>query len=455
MTTDQRHGACATPEAQTTQSQREWILAAVLFGLLLVEGIREGGFWPSDSLFVAIVSIVVLVVGMVLVPPDRRSMLLVGSVVLLALWWLVRALTAETIRSFLPLGASMLAFPAAFVAVRPLVGRARDVAALAVACLGATGALVGFAGLVWRWYPMAIPTQALWRISSTLTYSDAAGLVLGVCLLVALGVNLCPPLVRVTVCLCAGGLLATQSRGAYLAVVCACLLVPWRRYVRFAVPLIAGIALGVAAIASSPDTSAVPWLAVVVVAAAAVSASPWRDDGRWWDWWDSRAFRATRDSRVVLAVIAVGLVVAAVAAVAAVAVLHHEIGVRALAPSDQDRSSEWSAALHQWRSEPLWGVGPDRLLTFRAADGTYAHFAHNEYLQVAADAGAVGLALLVLTGFATTRVARRSDVLSSCATSALVCWAVAGAFDFDWHLPFVGLLGGVCVGLAARRDALT
>ena len=302
---------------------------------------------------------------------------------------------------------------------------------------------------------MAIPTQALWRISSTLTYSDAAGLVLGVCLLVALGVNLCPPLVRVTVCLCAGGLLATQSRGAYLAVVCACLLVPWRRYVRFAVPLIAGIALGVAAIASSPDTSAVPWLAVVVVAAAAVSAAPWRDDGRWWDWWDSRAFRATRDSRVVLAVIAVGLVVAAVAAVAAVAVLHHEIGVRALAPSDQDRSSEWSAALHQWRSEPLWGVGPDRLLTFRAADGTYAHFAHNEYLQVAADAGAVGLALLVLTGFATTRVARRSDVLSSCATSALVCWAVAGAFDFDWHLPFVGLLGGVCVGLAARRDALT
>ena len=124
MTTDQRHGACATPEAQTTQSQREWILAAVLFGLLLVEGIREGGFWPSDSLFVAIVSIVVLVVGMVLVPPDRRSMLLVGSVVLLALWWLVRALTAETIRSFLPLGASMLAFPAAFVAVRPLVGHA-------------------------------------------------------------------------------------------------------------------------------------------------------------------------------------------------------------------------------------------------------------------------------------------------------------------------------------------
>ncbi len=361
MTTDQRHGPCATPEEQTTQGQREWILAAALFGLLVVEGIREGGFWPSDSLFVAIASVVVLAVGMVLVPPDRRSMLLVGSILLLALWWLTRALTAETIRSFLPLGASMLGFAAAFVAVRPLVGRAREVAALALACLGAAGALIGFAGLVWRWYPMAIPTQALWRMATTLTYSDAAGLALGVCLLVALGVNLCPPLVRVTVCLCAGGLLATQSRGAYVAVACACLLVPWRRYVHYAVPLAAGIALGMAAIASSPDTSAVPWLAAVVVAASAVSAvsavAGW-DVGSWRDPPGSRASsstgstRATRATRVVLAVVAIGLVAAAVA------LLHHEIGVRALSPSDQDRSSEWSAALHQWRSNPIWGSGP-------------------------------------------------------------------------------------------------
>jgi len=438
MTTDQRHGASGAPGAPTTQRQREWILAAVLFGLLVVEGIRDGGFWPSDALVVALASIVVLVIGMVLVPPDRRSMLLVGSIVLLALWWFVRALTAETIRSFLPLGASMLAFAAAFVAVRPLVGRAREVAALAVACLGAAGALVGFAGLVWRWYPMAIPTQTLWRISTTLTYSDAAGLVLGVCLLVALGVELSPPLVRVTVCLCAGGLLATQSRGAYVAFACACLLVPWHRYTRFAVPLAAGVALGIAAVASSPDTSAVPWLAAVVVAASVVSAVARPDFGSW---------RASSATRVVLAVIAAALLVAAVA------VLHHEIGVRALSPSDQDRASEWWAALHQWRSDPLFGVGPDHLLTFHAADGTYAHFAHNEYLQVAADGGAIGLALLLLTGAATARVARRFDVLSSCATSGLVCWAVGGAFDFDWHLTFVGLLGGFCVGLAARRDA--
>jgi hypothetical protein len=29
---------------------------------------------------------------------------------------------------------------------------------------------------------------------------------------------------------------------------------------------------------------------------------------------------------------------------------------------------------------------------------------------------------------------------------------VGGAFDFDWHLPFVGFVLGCCVGLAARAE---
>ncbi len=448
MTIDHRQRADALLEVETTQGPREWILAAAVFALMLVEGVQDGGFWPGEALLVALVSLVVLGVGMVLVPPDRRSALLVASIMVLALWWLARAISAETVRNFLPLGAGMLGFAAAFVAVRPLVGRTRDVAALSLACLGGAAALVGFAGLVWRWYPMAIPAQGLWRSSTTLTYSDAAGLVLAVCLLVALGLDLCPPLARITVCLCAGGLLATQSRGAYVAFACACLLVPWRRYVRFALPLVAGAALGVAAIASSPDTGPVPWLAAAVVAATVVAGVASRDLG-------SSVRSSIRSTRVptrspavviVLVVAAAAVVVAVV--VAAVVGVHHEIGLRALSPSDQDRAHEWSAALRQWRSAPLVGVGPDRPVTFHAADGTFAHFVHNEYLQIAADAGIVGLALLTFSSVAIVRVVRRVDVLSSCAVAALVCWAVAGGFDFDWHLSVVGLLGGCCVGLA-------
>ena len=419
---------------------REWIGAALLFGLMLVVGIREGGFWPADAFVALLASVICLVVAFIANPTNRRDAMVLISILALAFWWLVRAATSGSITEFLPLGSSIVAFAAAFAAVRPLQRRTREVAGLGVACLGAAGAVVGFAGLIWRWYPMAMPAEGLWRLSSTLTYSDAAGLALGVCLLLALGSDVYPWLTRVVVCLCAGGLLATQSRGAYLAFACALVLVPWRRYVQFLVPLLAGAALGIAAIVSSPDAGPVTWLGVVLLLAlclAAVAPSnvlslPVRTTGR----------------------VLLGLVLLFGAAAASILV-HHEFALRVFAPSDQDRSVEWSAALHQWLSAPLLGVGPDRLLEFHAIDGTTAHFADNEYLQISADSGVIGLMLLAFSIVCVTRVVRRTDLVASCATAALVCWAVAAAFDFDWHLPFIGLLGGWCLGLAHQKELET
>ncbi len=427
----------STPTATSTDlRQRDWICAAVLYGLLIIEGWREGGFWSADAFAVALASVAMLVVAVVLNRPDPRGLMVVGSLLALTGWWLIKSIASGVPEQFLPLGASVLGFAAAYAATRTLVGAARQAAGLGVALLGAAGAIVGLAGLVWRWYPMAIPSQGLWRLSSTVTYADAAGLVLGMCLLVALGLDLSPTLVRVVVCLTAAGLLATQSRGAYVAFLGACLVVPWRRYVHFAVPLVAGIVVGAGAIASSPDGGSVPWLGFLVLVACGVSAAPWPG-------------QLSLPARSVTRIgIALGIVLAALVAIAA---LHHEIGLRALSPSDQDRSVEWSTALHQWGSAILTGVGPDRLLVFHAADGSFAHFVHNEYLQIGADAGVIGAALLVLSIVAVIRVVQRSDLLASCATAALVCFAIAGAFDFDWHLSFIGLLGGWCVGLATRE----
>jgi O-antigen ligase len=220
-----------------------------------------------------------------------------------------------------------------------------------------------------------------------------------------------------------------------VAIACAAAFAPWRSVAGALVPLLAGATLGLAAIATSPDPGAVPWLGVALVAAVAISSVP-----------VDRFRAAMLDPRVRTAagwLVLIGLLVSVV-------LLHHEIALRALAPSDRDRATEWSVAWHQWGSAPLFGVGPDRLLFFHTAAGTYAKFAHNEYLQVAADAGVVGLALLVAAVVAICRAVRRFDSLSSCACAALVCGAVGGAFDFDWHLPFVGLLCGCCAGLAAR-----
>ncbi len=414
------------------------LLAVLVYGLAVVAGVREGGFWPRDALIVAVASLVLLAATTIAAPRDRPGLLVTGSLLLFALWWLLRAVTAASPAAFLPLGASIFAFAAAFAVIRPLRGPPRHLAALAVAGLGAAGSAVGFAGLAWRWFPMAMPSQGLWRLSTTLTYADAAGLVLAVCLLLAFGTDAHPWLVRASVCLCAAGLLATQSRGAYLAFLCACALVPWRRYVRFLVPLLCGVVLGAAAIATSPHPGPQPGLGVLAVVAVLVAGSFGGEVGHGWP--------SRRTGLAVGAAVLGGIALVAVP-------LHHEVGLRALAPSDQDRAVEWATAFHQWASAPFLGVGPDRPLLFHAADGSLAHFVHNEYLQVAADTGIAGLFLFGLAALAVVRMIRRIDVLSSCAAAACVCWAVAGGLDFDWHLPVVGLLGGWCAGLAARRAA--
>ena len=413
------------------------LLPMLLFGLMLIVGVRQGGFWRADAFVAAAGSLALLVAAAITHPLDRRALSVVGALGALSLWWGVRSVTTASLGAVLPLGASCLACAGAYAVVRPLRGPLRQMAGLGVACLGAAAGLSGFAGLIWRWFPLAMPAQGLWRLSTTLTYSDAAGLVLGMCLLVALGVDRSPRLVRLAVCLCAGGLVASQSRGAYLAIAAALVVVPWRRAVPLLVPLVAGAALGVVAIATSPDAGTVPWLGAALVATLAISSIP-----------VARLRAVARDPRVRMAavfLVLVGLLVSGV-------LLHHEIALRALAPSDGDRSTEWSVAWHQWGSAPLFGVGPDRLLFFHTPAGTYAKFVHNEYLQVAADAGAVGLALLLAAVVTIFKAVRRNDALSSCACAALVCGAVGGAFDFDWHLPFVGLLCGVCIGLAARPE---
>ncbi len=87
-------------------------------------------------------------------------------------------------------------------------------------------------------------------------------------------------------------------------------------------------------------------------------------------------------------------------------------------------------------------------------NGSFAHYAHNEYLQVAVDAGVIGLLLLVVVVVAVAKSVRRTDVATSCALGALITFAVCGAVDFDWHLPTIALMGGLVAGMAGAATAL-
>ena len=80
----------STPTATPTElRQRDWICAAVLYGLLIIEGWREGGFWSADAFAVALASLVMLVVALVLNRPAPRGLRLIGSLRALTVWWLI------------------------------------------------------------------------------------------------------------------------------------------------------------------------------------------------------------------------------------------------------------------------------------------------------------------------------------------------------------------------------
>ena len=72
MTTEQRRQS-APAVRRTAPDARLWVLAALLFGLLVVEGLRQGGFWPADAFVVALGAAGVLLAAAVVVPPDRRG----------------------------------------------------------------------------------------------------------------------------------------------------------------------------------------------------------------------------------------------------------------------------------------------------------------------------------------------------------------------------------------------
>ncbi|HWE67887.1 MAG TPA: O-antigen ligase family protein [Acidimicrobiales bacterium] len=218
-----------------------------------------------------------------------------------------------------------------------------------------------------------------------------------------------------------------------MGLLCGALLIPGARYRAMWLPLALGLVAGAVAVGTSLSVTPTPWLAVAVVgcalAAALITPPPL-----------PRPSRRT----LTLAAVAIGL-----AALGTVAFLHSEISLRFLSGAALfDRNPEWAAAVHQFNLAPWSGVGSDRILPFIGTTGVYAHFAHNEYLQVAADAGIIGLGLLGLSACSVAWGVRRVNVATSCAAAALVAFAVTGAFDYDWHVPALALIGGWVAGLA-------
>lgn len=400
--------------------------------MLAVETLRHGAFDPVDAGVVGIFSVTLVAASYPGsdAPARRRATLcLLGFVG----WWLCTAIISNNVAGFLPLGSSMLAFAAALVVVGGLGTEQRRLAAVWLALVGTVSSILGLLACVTRWYPLAIPAQGLWRLAGTLTYSNAAGLLVGMSLLVLLGLRSRSFVAGIGVGACAAALIASQSRGAALSVLVGALLIPFASILGAVYPLLAGGLAGLLVVATSHGGSPQPVVAAGVIGALLVGALLHHIRSR-----------LTGKSRRVTLVAGV-VVVCVLCAVTLLSSARSRLGSK----SWDVRMAEWLAAWRQFLHSPLVGVGPNRILLLHSSVGTIARFAHNEYLQVLADAGLVGGILLLLSIWLVVSAVRRCSTLQSSAAAALVAFGIAGSFDFDWHLPALGLLGGWVAGLAS------
>ena len=122
------------------------------------------------------------------------------------------------------------------------------------------------------------------------------------------------------------------------------------------------------------------------------------------------------------------------------------------------RSGAAHAAVRMVASQPLVGVGPGQARfqwTNQNGREVVARYAHNEYLQVLVELGAIGLILLLAVMAAIAINARRGRVdaqppaIWAGAVAALGALLIHSGFDFLWQLPVIPLTGGLLVGLTS------
>jgi len=162
-------------------------------------------------------------------------------------------------------------------------------------------------------------------------------------------------------------------------------------------------------------------------------------------------------------VFALGLAAVSVAAVIAVDSSRGSDGgtlVDRLTPNDRFRAGEWGAAWSVFESAPLLGVGPGQAEYRFDVDGEsfVAQFAHQEYLEVAAEQGLVGLvslfSLIAATFVALARSwSRTRDPHVAGVLAGAVAFTVHSGLDFLWHIPLLPVVIAAVVATALSPRA--
>jgi len=400
------------------------IPAAILVAALTAGVVAQGGYYEPGRLLV-LVLVMVAVVWTVRVRQLAQPVPIACAA--LALWALLRDPTLEAFAAL----ATLVGFAGAFLVLQRLSTAARERFADGVVAVGALVAVTAWAGVAWR-LPMLVVLveNKLWRGASTLTYPNAAAaFVVPIALLVIAR----PPTWsrKIVAYLLLAGVGAALSRAGFIALLAGLVVLAVRMGVKAtlarATPPLIGAAIAVAALAPSFQAAGPPH---PVVAVAGLLAG---------------------------GVVAIGGARIAVLLVAALvlAVRPDTAALASRANLDSwGRSEAARAALDLVAEHPLIGagVGPARFIWDRPdGNASVALYAHNEYLQLLVDLGAIGVVLLLVLFAAIVVTVKRgwSSPLAAGAVAGLVALAVHSGFDFLWHIPVLPLLGGLLIGLAA------
>jgi len=335
-----------------------------------------------------------------------------------------------------------------------------------VLVLGVWLGAAGWIGVVFRVQPWAHPDGNLWRAATTVTYANASAAIFAMLALLAItrsaedmsagaSVRLLSLRSAATMIILTG-LGATLSRAGTAAfaagLVVLAVLLGRRTVLRTAGPALLGATVAVAAClpgmpATGPEQ---PQWALPGVAVGLALAAIWpllrrarrtRPEGRW------------SALRLVSVVVGAGAVAAAGVAVGVDG--HWQTWSGRVGVASPGRSSLFRAALNMFRYHVLAGVGPGRatfIWTGANHQGLVDRFAHDEYLQLAAEQGIIGLAGLLVLALAVVVTAARSwrsspQMLKGGAIAALVSFSIHSGFDFLWHVPAALLIASMAVGL--------
>ena len=440
------------PLAATHQPVESLPLHALLLVVALVVAIAaQGAYYGAGQRTVAMVLLLALLAALRASPWSRDDALLppVWAGAALAAWAAVSATVAGDITAALPIVALLAGVVVVLLAVRRLTGGQRDALAAAVVTVGVLTAASGWVGVAWRVTPWALEDQGLWRAATTLTYANAAaGLLVPLALLAIARLAArpgVPAMVATWLLLIGAG--ATLSRGGALALavgaaVLATLLGPGRT-LRAAGPPSLGAVVALAGLAPSMPASSLPRPALAA-AALVVGMGV-----------------ALGASHLGSRLLGLGLAAAVLTACAVLVVggrtsdTWGSLADTRLTIASPDRAAEARAALRIAAERPLTGTGPDRaVLTWVQHDRRVtSRYVHNEYLQVLAELGFVGLALLVVLLASLAWTVRRgrphapSTAVWAGAAAGLAALATHSALDFLWHLPAIPLAGAVLAGL--------